>query len=133
MMKERLLGFLTCFLTLILVGCGHTQTAGLTIDSEYQQILFGDRSMAQIVEVSDISTSQVNDHARGVVRVKNKTSSDQGILYRFYWYDDQGLEVNTQPGPWKQLILRGKETRTLSEVSVSPKGTHFRVQIRKLQ
>jgi uncharacterized protein YcfL len=52
------------------------------------------------------------------------------LQYRFYWYDNEGLEVNTQPGPWKQIIVRGEETVSLSEVSVNPNGTQFRVQIR---
>ncbi|MDW6003676.1 YcfL family protein [Vibrio mangrovi] len=124
--------WLLSFVVFAFVGCTNTHTAGLTVDSEYQRILFGDNVLASEVEVKDISTAEVNDHTRGVVRVKNKTSSDQHIQYRFYWYDEQGLEVNARPGPWRQAIIRGMDEVSLSEVSVSPKAVNFRVQIREL-
>jgi uncharacterized protein YcfL len=54
------------------------------------------------------------------------------IQYRYYWYDDNGLEVNAKPSSWKQTIVGGYETRTLSEVSINPNGTQFRVQIRQV-
>ncbi|WP_029800929.1 DUF1425 domain-containing protein, partial [Vibrio parahaemolyticus] len=38
-----------------------------------------------------------------------------------------------KPGPWRKMIVRGFESVTLSEVTVNPNGTHFRVQIREAQ
>lgn len=124
--------WLFSLVVLVLVGCSNTQTAGLTVESEYQRILYGDKVLASELEVKDISTAEVNDHTRGVVRVKNKTTSDQHIQYRFYWYDQQGLDVNARPGPWRQAIIRGMDETSLSEVAVAPNAVNFRVQIREL-
>ncbi len=126
-MKKILLVILSMF---AIVACS-SNTSGLRIDGHSQKVLFGDSSMSRTLSVDDISTLQVDGHARGVVSLTSNISSDLDLLYRFYWYDAQGLEVNTQVGNWKRLIIRGKETRSISEVSVNPAATQFRVQIRR--
>ncbi|MFA0086272.1 YcfL family protein [Vibrio sp. 10N.261.51.F12] len=115
---------------LVLVGCSSNNTSGIKIEGQTQAVLYGDESMGNKFSIDDISTIDTNGHARGIVKLANKTSVDQIIQYRFYWYDEQGLEVNTKQAPWKRAILRGDETVTLSEVSVNPNGKEFRVQLR---
>ncbi len=112
-----------------LAGCAKN-TAGLRIDGLSQKVLFDDKVMGTRLRIDDISTTQVNGHTRGVVTLTNHFQGNQNILYRFYWYNDQGLEVNSRPGPWQRLIIYGNETTSLSEVSVNPNGTQYRVQIR---
>ncbi|WP_140417098.1 YcfL family protein, partial [Vibrio cholerae] len=63
--------------------------------------------------------------------LQSNQKSDVHVQYRFYWYDNDGLEVNTKLSPWKTIILRGMETVSLTEVSVNPNGKQFRVQIRE--
>lgn len=126
-MKKWAIAALTA---LTLLGCADN-TAGLRIDGATQTVLFGDNVLAGRLKIDDISTSDVDGRARGVVRLESQYKGDQSIQYRFYWYDDEGLEVNTKLGPWRQAIVRGMETIVISEVSVNPKGTQFRVQIRE--
>ncbi|MGC9421390.1 YcfL family protein [Vibrio sp.] len=109
-----------------------SHTTGLSIDGASQQVLFGDRVLASRIQIDDISTQNVYGKTRGIVRLSSQYRGDQHLQYRFYWYDADGLEVNIQPGPWTSVILRGDETRSLSEVSVNPQGKQFRVQIREL-
>ncbi|MFC5078111.1 hypothetical protein VTH8203_00898 [Vibrio thalassae] len=115
---------------LALFGCASNKTSGIKIEGQTQAVLYGDAQMGKKFSIDDISTIDTNGHARAVVRLSNTTSTDQIIQYRFYWYDAQGLEVNTKQAPWKRAILRGDETVTLSEVSVNPNGKEFRVQLR---
>ncbi|MCG6389767.1 YcfL family protein [Vibrio fluvialis] len=122
--------WLICLLSaLALMGCADN-SAGLRVDGSTQRVLIGDNVLAGRLSVEDIATSAFDGHTRGVVRLLSQYSGDQHLQYRFYWYDNEGLEVNTQSGPWKQIIIRGEETVSLSEVSVNPNGTQFRVQIR---
>ena len=93
-------------------------TAGLRIDGASQTVLFGDNVLAGRLHIDDISTAQVDGRA-GVVRVTSQYKGDQHIQYRFYWYDDSGFEVNTKLGPWRQTVVRGMETISISEVSVN--------------
>merc|ERR1711991_104893 len=106
-------------------------TAGVRVDGLTQNVFFGDKVLGSRLLVDDVRTDQVDGHTRGLVRLTSDYKGDQNILYRFYWYDDAGLEVNLKQGPWKQAIVRGFETITLSEISVNPKATQFRVQFRE--
>ncbi len=126
-MKTWFVVLLTAF---IMVGCSKN-TAGLNVDGESQRVLFADSVLSGRLLIDDISTINVDGHARGVVRLVSDYKGDQHIQYRFYWFDDNGLEVNTQLSPWKQAIVRGMETISISEVSVNPNGKQFRVQIRE--
>ncbi|ARP38725.1 MULTISPECIES: YcfL family protein [Vibrio] len=113
-----------------LAGCADN-TAGVRVDSQTQNVFFGDKVLGSRLQVEDIRTDLVDGHTRGIVRLNSNYKGDQHILYRFYWYDDAGLEVNLKQGPWKQAIVRGFESISLSEVSVNPKATQFRVQFRE--
>ncbi|EGR2829270.1 YcfL family protein [Vibrio cholerae] len=126
-MRTWLLAVLTA---LLLVGCG-ANTAGLRVDGASQQVLFNDSALSKSLSIEDISTTAVDGHTRGVVRLQSNQKSDVHVQYRFYWYDNDGLEVNTKLSPWKTIILRGMETVSLTEVSVNPNGKQFRVQIRE--
>ncbi|TMX32636.1 YcfL family protein [Vibrio sp. Hep-1b-8] len=122
---------ISAVMALTLLGCAEN-TAGLRIDGASQTVLFGDNVLASRLTIDDISTTQVDGRARGVVRLISQYTGDQYVQYRFYWYDDQGLEVNNKQGPWRQAVIRGTEEISISEVSVNPNGTQFRVQIRQL-
>ena len=113
-----------------LAGCADN-TAGVRVDSQTQNVFFGDKVLGSRLQVEDIRTDLVDGHTRGIVRLNSNYKGDQHILYRFYWYDDAGLEVNLKQGPWKQAIVRGFESISLSEVSVNPKANQFRVQFRE--
>ncbi|EGU46935.1 putative lipoprotein [Vibrio ichthyoenteri ATCC 700023] len=126
-MKKFVLVVLSMF---AIVACS-TNTSGLRINGDSQTVLFADSSMSRSISVDDITTRVVDGHTQGIVSVTNNLSSDLDLLYRFYWYDDQGLEVNTKVSNWRRLIVRGAETRSISEVSVNPSATQFRVQIRR--
>lgn len=122
--------FIAAFIALVMVGCADN-TAGLRVDGASQRVLFGDNVLAGRLLVEDIYTTEEAAHARGIVRLESRYNGDQSILYRFYWYDENGLEVNTKLGPWRQAIVRGLETIIISEVSLNPEGRQFRVQIRE--
>jgi uncharacterized protein YcfL len=114
-----------------LAACAEN-TAGLRVDGVSQKVLFGDNVLGQRLVIDNIATQPVDDRVRGVVQVTSQYQGDMHIQYRYYWYDDNGLEVNAKPSSWKQTIVGGYETRTLSEVSINPNGTQFRVQIRQV-
>ncbi len=125
--------WLICFMLIFgLVGCAN-HTAGIRINGETQQVFFYDNVLGSRLLVESIRTVYTDDRARGVVYLNSNYRGDQHILYRFYWYDNNGLEVNTKPGPWRKAIVRSFEPITLSEVTVNPNGTQFRVQIREEQ
>lgn len=119
-----------CLGLVALAGCSSSNTAGLRIDSASQQVLYSDTSLDDDLKIDSIDTQANNGNTRGLVKITNNSQDTQNLQYRFYWYDDQGLEVNAKQGAWRQFILRGYESMTLNEVSVNPNATEFRIQIR---
>lgn len=117
---------------LALAGCGKN-TAGLQVEGDTQNVLFGDVVLGGRLIINDIATVDVDGRARGVVTLSSQYTGDQAIQYRFYWYDNNGLEVNSKQAAWKQAIVGGYETISISEVSVNPDGRQFRVQIRQAE
>ncbi|HAS63285.1 MAG TPA: DUF1425 domain-containing protein [Vibrio sp.] len=124
-MKKFVLVILSMF---AVAGCA-TNTSGLRIDGNEQKVLFANDSMSRSLSVNNITTTVVDGHTQGIVSLTSNISSDHDLLYRFYWYDDRGLEVS-KLGNWRRLIIRGEETVSISEISVNPSATQFRVQIR---
>lgn len=122
--------WLVIFLGMVaLAGCSNN-TAGLRVDSASQQVLYGDSILDDRLAIDNIDAKDVNGNTRGVVQITSKYEDNQNLQYRFYWYDEQGLEVNAKQGAWRQFILRGYESISLSEVSVNPNAKAFRIQIR---
>ncbi|GLO61286.1 hypothetical protein MACH09_17940 [Vibrio sp. MACH09] len=126
-MKKITLIFL---FTVALIGCAKN-TAGLRVDGDSQNVMFGDSVLGGRVAIDNIATVDVENHARGIVTLTSQYKADLHVQYRFYWYDNQGLEVNSKQSAWKQQIIRGFETISISEVSINPNGKQFRVQIRQ--
>lgn len=117
-------------LSLFMAGCAYN-TAGLQIDGSSQKVLFGDKVLGSRLTVKDISTAEVDGRARGVVRLASQYKGNLHILYRFSWYNADGLEVNSSASAWRQALIYGDETISLSEVTLNPNGTQFRLQIRE--
>lgn len=116
-----------------LMACSSSQTAGISVDSGTQKVLFGDNVLGYRLAVDQINTQYNNGLARGIVAVTSKFSGDQRLQYRFYWYDAQGLEVAGSDSPWRTFIIRGLDTMSIQGVAMKPEATQFRVQIRTLE
>ncbi|WP_375750361.1 YcfL family protein [Vibrio sp. HN007] len=116
---------------LAIAGCSGKNTAGLRVEGDTQNVLFGDNVLGNRLSIENIATVDVDGHARGAVTVSSQYSGEQHLQYRFYWYDNDGVEVNSKQAAWKQTIVHGFETITISEVSINPNGKQFRVQIRQ--
>jgi uncharacterized protein YcfL len=114
----------------VLSGCAD-MTAGMRVDGKSQQAVFTDQVLGNRLVVDNISTVQFDGKTRGVVSLSSQYGGDQHVQYRFYWYDDAGLEVNSKQAAWKKVIVHGFETISVSEVSINPNGKQFRVQIRQ--
>lgn len=119
-------------LPLALAACSSSQTAGISVDSSTQQVVFGDHVLGNRLSVEQISTQNSNGLMRGIVSVTSKFTGDQQLQYRFYWYDDQGLEVDGSDSPWRTFIVRGLDTMSIQSVAMKPEASQFRVQIRTL-
>ncbi|ATO33658.1 DUF1425 domain-containing protein [Dickeya dianthicola] len=73
-----------------LVGC--SKTASLTINSK-QTLVLGASVMAAGISASRPSLSRGDAGQQASARISNTSEQPVTLRYRFYWYDQQGLEV----------------------------------------
>jgi uncharacterized protein YcfL len=134
-MMKRLSGYTSVLLIIlgfVLSGCA-SNSVGISVESATQRVVFGSSRLSSHVQVEDIATVDVGGNTKGIVKIKSLSTAEQHLQYRFYWYDENGLEVDAKPSAWQQIMLRGKDVISLSGVSVSPQGTQFRIQISELK
>jgi uncharacterized protein YcfL len=88
-----------------------------------------DASLNSIVSIMGVKTSMT---AGGLLKVQvelqNRTSSLQQFIYRFEWFDANGMEINnviTAPIPDQ---IEGQEDKFISSVAPNPSCKDFRVK-----
>ncbi|MDD1794779.1 YcfL family protein [Enterovibrio makurazakiensis] len=124
--------FILLSATLFLAGCA-SNTSGISIDSSNQNVVLGNEVLGKSLEFGNAKTSEVNDRLLAQVMVTNKSSDAQNLQYRFNWYDEQGLEVDSGRSPWRQFTLYGQDSVTLQGVALNPAAKNFRVSLRNVQ
>ncbi|WP_283130585.1 YcfL family protein [Enterovibrio norvegicus] len=117
---------------MVLSGCAQN-TSGISIDSSNQNVVLGNEVLGKSLEFGNAKTSEVNERLFAQVMVTNKSSESQNLQYRFNWYDEQGLEVDSGKSPWRQFIVYGNDTVTLQGVALNPNAKNFRVSLRNVQ
>lgn len=117
-------------LAMALSACSKA-TSGISIESSNQNVVIGNRLLANSLEIEKALISEVNGLMKAGVPVTSKTNSDMRLQYRFYWYDAQGLEVAGSNSPWRQFVLHGKDSVTLQAVAKNPNATQYRINIRE--
>ncbi len=117
---------------IVLSGCAQN-TSGISIDSSNQNVVLGNEVLGKSLEFGNAKTSEVNERLLAQVMVTNKSSESQNLQYRFNWYDEQGLEVDSGKSPWRQFIVYGNDSVTLQGVALNPNAKNFRVSLRNVQ
>lgn len=117
-------------LLLLLLGCAPT-TAGISIDSSNQHVVLSDSDLSQQLQFGDAKANKHQGRLMSSVMVHNLTDSTLPLAYRFYWYDEQGLELNTDQSPWQHIILYGGERRALQGVAINQNAENYRIFIRR--
>ena len=82
-----------------------------------------------IVSVNDAKVS--GDMLKVQVTLENKSSKPQAFTYKFDWIADDGMELSSPTGGWKQIQLEGREVRAVSAVATNPRAVDFRLKLRE--
>jgi len=82
------------------------------------------------VKVVEIRCVMQNDLLRVDVDVKNGQSDEQGIAYRFEWYETNGMSTGGEEA-WKPLLLYVNDFRTIRTVSPNPDAQDFNLLIKR--
>ncbi len=117
-------------LAFVMVGCSQTST-GLSINSQSQNVVIDDFGLGKRIEIERAAQGEVNGLIQARVPIKSITDKTLNLQYRFYWYDEQGLELSGSDTPWLQAILYGRDHVTLQGMAPSTQATQYRVLIRE--
>jgi uncharacterized protein YcfL len=89
-----------------------------------------DRSLGELIGVVSVNETIVSGNLRKVqVTLENLRDNNREIRYRFEWVDQDGMAVGVGSELWLQLVLAGRETRSVSTVATSPRAADFTLKI----
>jgi len=91
-----------------------------------------DNTLAGLVRVVSINQSTVSGNLLKIqATVENLRNSTRNVNYKFEWIDQDGMALDSANETWKTLVLQGRETTTISTVSVSPRAVDFKLKFRE--
>ena len=91
-----------------------------------------DNTLAGTVRVVSINQATVSGNLLKIqATIENLRSSQRTVNYKFEWFDQDGMAVNSPNETWKSLPLQGRETTTISTVAISPKAVDFKLKFRE--
>ncbi len=91
-----------------------------------------DNTLAGAVRVVSINQATVSGNLLKIqATVENLKSSARTVNYKFEWFDQDGMAVNSPNEVWKSLPLQGRETTTISTVAITPKAVDFKLKFRE--
>lgn len=131
----KLLGMTSCGVLLLLQGgCG---TAGLQAggsrDTASPYVIVDDPSFGNQVSIVRVAHDQVGELMRGTVTLQSNRRRSLQMQYRFSWYDSNGMEIDGGGQPFRDLIIEGRDTVTVSSVAPSPHAAEFKIRVRKVK
>ena len=91
-----------------------------------------DQILAQHLFLTEIRESQTNDgYKRIQVFLKNYSGSTYKVMYRFNWYDENGVEVeNPDNEMWVRKMVVTGDDLTLTSIAPSKKCKDFKLRLK---
>ena len=89
-----------------------------------------DGELERVARVRSVRQATVSGNILKVdVDVTNTHGHSRIINYKFEWFDDHGMSVNTPLSTWQPRVLQGGETITLTGVAPTPQAKDFRLKL----
>ena len=128
-MKFRIL--FICIMTLVSISACSNNTSGVKIDS-VGNTTAENAFVANEISVSNSVIRQVGGLMQGSARIVSHSSKDQVIQYRFTWFDNQGVAVDSDSEGWQPIDIHGKQTVQVISVAPNSSAVRFQVYVRKV-
>lgn len=101
---------------------------GGTQFSEY--VVVNNPQVARGLQIATLSQEFVGDILRAQVTLVSKYSKTQNFQYRFSWFDEGGVELDSGARHWLPLLMYGNETKTVQGVAPNPSARQFKINLR---
>lgn len=80
------------------------------------------------IKVESMRVVKRNDLLNIQTELSNTAVSQQVMFYRFKWLDASGFQVGGEE-TWKQLVIYGKERKSIQTVAPTPQAADFRIEV----
>ena len=139
--------FLSAFFLMLLVGCAtevpyepsvntiSNAKASASIKQVADRRVETDQYLSQLLCLTEIRESQTNDgYKRIQIFLKNLSGSTYTIMYRFNWYDDNGVEVeNPDNEMWVRKMIAAGDDITLTSLAPEKNCKDFKLRLKALE
>lgn len=126
---------LTVLLSLSTVFTGCVDTGGTVVqtnhDSGISVIETDNTRLAHRVKVEGIKYDTVNSLKRVHITLSSTRHKRTDVDYRICWFDANGMEIDGDTKPYRNLILEGRDSVTVTGVANSPEAKTSKLRIRE--
>jgi len=134
--KKSIIG-MSLLASLAMIGCVSTSTGGLevgTSEGGAATVRIDDSFFAQHIALEDVKSCRTDrGFLSASVRFRNKYDKDLSVLYKFTWFDANGMEVQPDGRPWEYKILHGGECGTFAATAPESNVMRFVVRVRRMK
>ncbi|OOE51905.1 DUF1425 domain-containing protein [Salinivibrio kushneri] len=111
----------------LLAGCATGQPS-LSI-TPGQSVVYSDNTLAQVLDVKRRACAGAKTIQQTCLMLINRSQHSQWMRYRFYWYDKQGLQVETSSSDWQRISLPAKASKRINTRVPTASATQYRMVI----
>ncbi len=91
-----------------------------------------DKALGRYARIQQvIETTLPGDILKVQVSLQNTSSFEQRLIYKFEWFDLNGMIVETPLSTWQAKDVMGKEVYELTGVAPTPRAKDFRLKLQE--
>lgn len=119
----------------VLTGC--VETAGTTVTTDHTtgstMVVEDSTRLKDQIQVAKVSYDEVNGLKRVHITLLSNKHRRLRLNYRIAWFDANGMEIDPAAKTYRNLILEGRDTVTVTGVANSAAGVTSKLRIRDLE
>jgi len=123
---------------LLASGCAHSVNTVSRAEPQAtpnyvnDQRVITDSTLGRKLGIVQVVDNKVSGNLLKVqVTLENRSSKPQAFTYKFDWIGQDGMELSSPVGGWKQVQLEGREVRAVAATASSPAAVDFRLKVRE--
>lgn len=130
----KIVSVLSFVLALGLSGCS---TSGIDAigkphaENDQKHLVVHNETLANKVTISAMRTRTTAGQLEVSLTLKNLTSRDKNMQYRFSWFDKDQFEVEPESEHWEPVVLHGAAIVELRALAPNPSVTSYKLNVRE--
>jgi len=118
-----------------LTGC--VETAGTTVTTDHMTgsslVMEDSTRLRDQIQILKVNYDEVNGLKRVHITLQSSKHRRLRLNYRIAWFDANGMEVDAATKTYRNLILEGRDTVTVTGLANSPACVTSKLRVRDLE